>query len=325
MAKQAQHGIKTKSQPKHEVLFIIISCILALSILLCSLFSAYTYFENKFSASDSSLSTKASIFNTPSPYSDLKKDFSAVDFPSGITTDFKELYAANSDTVGWLKISGTEIDYPIVQCSDNDYYLENNFYKKYTKYGTPFLDFQCGTKTLSKNTLIYGHNMSNETAFGQLKNYTDISYFKKHPLIKYNTLYKSYTFKIYAAFYSTTEKSADNGYIFYYISTDMSNSSFNGYIEQVNERKMYSTGVDINSSDKIITLSTCTHLYDYVLNGSKVDTRFVVVGRLLRSSESEQIDTSEATNNPNYRRPQIWYNKHGKTNPYSSRNWYPSK
>ena len=104
----------------------------------------------------------------------------------------------------------------------------------------------------------------------------------------------------------------------------MSDSNFAGFIEQVNQRALYTTGVDLKTTDRIINLSTCNYNYTNAI-GRKVDTRLVVIGRLLRSGESAEVNTSKAKENPNYRRPQVWYDYKGKTNPYaSSRSWKPS-
>ena len=93
-----------------------------------------------------------------------------------------------------------------------------------------------------------------------------------------------------------------------------------GYIEQVKQRMLYDTGVSLEPTDQVITLSTC--IYDY---GKSVDTRLVVVGRLLHEGESESIDASLVKDNPDYRRPQVWYNRNGKKNPYkNAEKWQPS-
>ena len=100
----------------------------------------------------------------------------------------------------------------------------------------------------------------------------------------------------------------------------MSDNNMVGYIEQVKQRALYETGVSLEPTDKIITLSTC--IYDY---GKSIDTRFVVVARLLHEGESEEIDASLVKDNPDYRRPQVWYNSKGKTNPYkNTAKWQPS-
>ena len=147
-----------------------------------------------------------------------------------------------------------------------------------------------------------------------------MKHFIKNPIIKYSSLYKEYTFKICAVFLSSTQTKDDNGYFFNYIYPDMSEGNMVGYIEQVKQRMLYDTGVSLEPTDKVITLSTC--IYDY---GKNVDTRLVVVGRLLHEGESESIDASLVKDNPDYRRPQVWYNRYGKTNHYkNAEKWQPS-
>lgn len=253
-------------------------------------------------------------------------------FPSGILDSLKAAYAVNDNLAGWLTIPGTEVDTAILQASDNKRYLTYDFYENYTSetssrnYGNLFLDYRCYTDgELSKNMIIHGHTTGRsdgipKQAFRSLYDYRDKEHFIDCPLIKYSTLYGEHTYKICAVFYSTTQKSADNGYFFNYIYPDMSDSNMVGYIEQVKQRALYETGVTLESTDKIITLSTC--IYDY---GKSVDTRLVVVGRLLHDGESTDIDSSLVKDNSDYRRPQIWYNSHGQTNPYkNSTTWVPS-
>ena len=176
-----------------------------------------------------------------------------------------------------------------------------------------------------KNTVIYGHYMNNDAHFGSLESYTDKEYYKQHPVIRYDTLTGSYTFKVYAVFYATTQSEADGGYVFDYYNPTMSDESFSGYIELLNQYALYTTDAGLEETDKIITLSTCTHVYDSLKNGG-VDARLVVVGRLLRDGEANEFDADTVTVNEDYRRPQLWYDKNGKTNPYSShRSWKPSK
>ncbi len=253
-------------------------------------------------------------------------------YPADILESMKPLYSANKNTAARLTIPGTEIDTPVVQGSDNDRYLTYDFYERRTtetssqNYGNIYLDYRCSkSKTLSKNMIIHGHTTGKsdgipKQSFRSLYDYQKKENFIKNPLIKLTTLYGEYTYKICAVFYSTTLPSYDNGYFFNYIYPDMSDSNMAGYIEQVNQRKLYDTGVSLESTDKIITLSTCIYVY-----GKSVDTRLVVVGRLLHEGEDESIDPSLVKDNPDYRRPQVWYNSQGKTNPYKdSPRWEPS-
>lgn len=255
----------------------------------------------------------------------------AASYPDGILEKMKALYAINKDTVGFLSIPGTEISTVVVQGDDNSYYLTKDFYKRTTyetsstNYGNIYLDYRCVSDGISKNMVIHGHTTGKASgvpkqSFRELYDYRDKNYFIENPIIKYTTLYGEYTYKICAVFLSTTQRKDDNGYMFNYIYPDMSDNNMVGYIEQVKQRMLYETGVSLEPADKIITLSTC--IYDY---GKSVDTRLVVVGRLLHEGESEAIDASLVKDNPDFRRPQVWYNSQGKTNPYKdAARWEPS-
>lgn len=253
------------------------------------------------------------------------------EYPEGILEELKQAYSINNNLVGWLSLPGTELDTAVLQSDDNSYYLVKDFYERTTyetssdNYGNIYLDYRCLSNGLSKNMVIHGHTTGRSSgvpkqAFRSLYDYRDKEHFIENPIIKYSTLTEEYTYKICAVFLSTTQKKDDNGYMFNYIYPDMSDNNMVGYIEQVNQRKLYETGVSLEPTDKIITLSTC--IYDY---GKSVDTRLVVVGRLLHEGESESIDASLVKDNPDYRRPQVWYNSKGKTNPYKdSAKWAPS-
>lgn len=269
-------------------------------------------------------STSISDATADNVYTKMIAKYNEAVYPANISQKLTRLYAQNDETVGWLYIPGTNINTPVVQHENNDFYLTNNYYGSYTKYGCVYADYRCQRKTLSKNTVIYGHDMSCGMAFYDLNRYEDIEWYKKNPKIIYHTLNGTYTFLIYTAFLTSTQTKDDGGYMFNFIEPNMTDSSFAGFIEQVNQRALYTTAVDLNSSDKIINLSTCNYTYTNTV-GKKVDSRLVVIGRLLRQGESEEVDTSKAKENPNYRRPQVWYDYKGKTNPYaSSRSWKPS-
>ena len=310
-----------------NIILSIVCAVLCVAFIACSAAAVYNIFiKDDGSTTQKNETAKNTASVSYEPFKDLKTSFKNADYPDSISGEMKAMYSQNSDLVGWLTIEGTAIDYPIVQCKDNSYYLNNhNSFDKSSRYGNPFLDFRCNKFDLSKNTVIYGHYMLNDAHFGSLDLFSDADYYKAHPIIKYQTLNKSYTFKIYAVFYATTEPSSDGGYVFYYYNPNIKASNFNGYIQMLNQYALYTTDAGLQENDKIITLSTCAHVYDSLKSGG-VDTRFVVVGRLLRSGESESVNTNNVAVNSNYRRPQIWYDKKGIANPYASyRSWSPSK
>lgn len=251
---------------------------------------------------------------TPSADSDVWAEFISkypnIRLPEGMMAKYAYLYAINQDLVGWIKIPNSMIDVQVVQAEDNATYLKQDFYGNYSRYGCPCMDYRNDSKYLNKNTILYGHHMSDGLVFADLKKYKEIEGYQASPVIEFDTLYRSYKFKVYAAFITNSKESDDNGYIFNYTVTDFgSNDKFMEYIAAVDERKLYSTGVDIQPNDKIITLQTCTYEFS--------DARLVVVGRMLRENESTTIDTSLAVANENPRYPQAWYDKNGKTNPFA--------
>lgn len=237
--------------------------------------------------------------------------------PDGMMAKYAYLYALNQELVGWISVPNSGIDVQVVQSPNNTDYLKKDFYGNYSRYGCPFMDYRNDPKYLNQNTIIYGHHMSDGLVFAELSKYKTLDGFLESPIINYDTLYKSYKFKVYAAFITNSREQDDNGYIFNYTVTSFgSTENFDSYIKALDERKLYTTGVDINSSDKLITLSTCTYEF--------TDARLVVVGRLLRTGETADVDTTYSVTNGNPRYPQIWYDQKGQSNPYSgATNWYP--
>ncbi len=326
--------VNTPAEPKKEKkspAFAIICTVMAILIIACSTLSVFSIseFKNSIGSESSAANVTEQTLQAAdggyNAYSQMVAKYKTTSYPAGITPSLIKAYAANNDVVGWLYIPGTNINTPIVQYKDNNYYLRNNFFGSNTRYGTAYTDYRCKTTTLSTNTVIYGHNMPSGTHFYDVHRYEDIEWYKQHPIINYTTLNGSYTFLVYTAFYSTGQVKYNGGYFFNYIYPNMGTASMKGYIEQVNQRAIYTTGIGLTVSDRIITLSTCTHSLDSVC-GTDIDGRLVVVGRLIRNGESTDIDTSKAKENPNYRRPQIWYDKKGINNPYkNSVTWQPSQ
>lgn len=245
-----------------------------------------------------------------SDLSDIAAQNPAVKYPDGLLPKYKKLYAANQDLAGWITIPAFEMNFPLAQGSDNSYYLKRDIYAKRTKYGVPFFDYRNHLSTLDKNTVIYGHNMEyDDLIFGMLESYRKIEGFRSAPVIECNTIFADYKWKVYAVFITNGVAAGDNGYVFNYNFTQLDEYTFSEYIAQVDQRKLYTTGVDILSTDKILTLSTCC--YDFK------EARLVVIARLVRPGESPDVQTSNAVANPNPRYPQAWYDAQGKSNPYA--------
>lgn len=241
----------------------------------------------------------------------------------GILEKYREAYNTNNDLVGWIKVPNTAIDHPVVIGSDNNEYLRKSFYGVYDRRGTIFMDSSDHVDTLCKNTILYGHNYLDSTMFSDLEKYKDIEFYRQNPIIQFDTIYKTYQWKVFCVFLTNASDSDDNGYIFNYIYPFMTDDNFEDYIGELAVRSLYFTAVDVKKTDKILTLSTCTRDMDIKGNG-ETNARCVVVARLVRDGESTDVDTASAIQNDNPRYPQIWYKAHGTTNPYAGANrWYP--
>lgn len=243
----------------------------------------------------------------------IKKKYPNIDFPEGMQLEYAKLYAENQDFVGFLKADGIDLSLPVVQTSNDEYYLKKDFYKRNTKYGTPFVTHLNTISTekygLDTNTIIFGHHMNDGSVFGILDEYKTIEGFKKAPVITFDTMYHDYQWKVIAAFVTNAEPSDDNGYVFKYYFTGLSSEErFNAYKNALDQRSLYYTGVDWLPTDKILTLSTCSHEFE--------NARFVVVARMVRNGEVPEVDVSRATVNSNPRYPQAYYDKKKKDNPY---------
>lgn len=241
---------------------------------------------------------------------------------TSVPAEYQEYYNRNNDFVGWIKIDGTEIDYPVVQADDNDYYLNHNFDKEKESRGTIFMDYTSDPNLRYMNTVIHGHNWLDDTVFSELPQYSDIDYYREHPIIEYNTRTEMHKWKIFAVFITTASADEDNGYVFNYVYPDMGGINFDGYMAEINKRTLYYTGVDVNENDKILTLSTCTREVD--TRSYRADCRIVILARMVRDGESGQVNTSAAYENENPKYPQIWYDLKNIENPYKNDEfWYP--
>lgn len=241
----------------------------------------------------------------------IKTDNPDTEFPEGMLAKYAQLYAQNNDFSGWITIEGFGINLPIAQGDDNSYYLKRDIYKKYTSYGVPFFDYRISDlKNLHRNTMVYGHNMRHDDyIFGMLENYRTIDGFAQAPVIECNTIYGDHTWFVYGVFITNSDEDDDNGYFFPYNFVDVSTEKFVEYIKEVDKRKLYTTGVDINETDKILTLQACVYDFDGAM--------IVVVARERRPGESISVDTSKAYKNPNPKYPQKWYDVNKKENPYA--------
>jgi len=234
-------------------------------------------------------------------YNDLEKlktekPDATISYPEGYLEQFGLLYQENEDIAGWVEIEGTQLNYPVVQGDDNSYYLTHNFYKKKERHGVPFMDYRNGIDELDFNTVLHGHNMkSDNQMFSELANYYKggqaLTYYRKHPLISFDTVYQQSEWKVFAVFSCSVNTSSDKFFGYYDMLNMASNEEFEAFIEEVRSRSIFNIPVDVQPTDNILTLSTCYYEYD--------DQRLVVMARKVRSGESSVVDVNSATHNRN--------------------------
>ncbi|MBC2313813.1 class B sortase [Listeria welshimeri] len=185
-----------------------------------------------------------------------------------VRDELKSLQKLNKDMAGWLTIADTEIDYPILQSTDNDYYLHHNYKNEKARAGSIFKDYRNTNEFLDKNTIIYGHNMKDGSMFADLRKYLDKDFFKAHPTFSYESGLTNYKVEIFSVYETTTD--------FYYIETDFpGKQDFDDYLEKVQQQSIYKSNVKVSSKDRIITLSTCDTEKDYEKG------RMVIQGKLV--------------------------------------------
>lgn len=226
---------------------------------------------------------------------------------TGMTDKAKMLLRENKDIVGWLKIEGTNVDYPFMKdpgeipagipyyggeaCDANDYYLHRDLDGSYKFAGSLFMDYRDTFGGIedeqSENIIIYGHNMANNTMFGSIRRYRqDYSYFEKYPFIELSSNYKDYDYVICACIITGGNWYSDFNY---WNKEELdTEDDFNYYMDCVKEKQLFETGVDVKYGDKLLTLSTCYADED--------NSRFCIIARRLRDEESaEDLSTVERT------------------------------
>ena len=169
-----------------------------------------------------------------------------------IDVEFDDLKNENPDTVGWIQVNGTRINYPFVQAADNKYYLTHSFYKRNNSAGWVFLDYRNNIKELDKNTLLYAHGRKNNTMFGSLNGILDSKWIKNtdNYVIKLSTETENTLWQVFSVYHIPTTSD------YLQIKFD-SNEEFLEFANKLKDRSMHNFNTNINAEDKILTLSTC--------------------------------------------------------------------
>lgn len=184
----------------------------------------------------------------------------------------KELQKENQEIMGWLEIEDTNINYPICQTNNNDFYLTHNYKKEKASTGSLFLDKDFDMVNGSSNYLIYGHRNKQGLMFEDLMKYAKEDFYKKHTKIKFTTLKEDVDYEIMSVFYSRVYyQDEKNVFRYYYFVNAENENEYNNYVEQCKKVSIYDTGITAEYGEQLLTLSTCEY--------SQEDGRFVVVAK----------------------------------------------
>ena len=180
-----------------------------------------------------------------------------------IDVDINKLKTFNPDTIGFIKVMGTNINYPFVQTLDNDYYLNRSYDKTYNNAGWIFLDYR-NNEFNDKNTIIYGHGRINGTMFGSLKDTLKSSWQsnKDNYIIKISTEKENSIWQIFSVYKIATTSD--------YLKTSFSYNEFESFINLIKGRSSYNFETNVTNEDKVLTLSTCYNDNDKMVVHAKL-------------------------------------------------------
>lgn len=236
-------------------------------------FSVYTYMNRK-TQSESANWAKLKEESGKKPKTDEEKFVvhrtEEAETPD-ILPEYEVLYNRNKRLIGWVKIADTNIDYPVMQTVDNEYYLTHDFDQNTDKNGCIFMDKDCDVINRSTNLIIYGHHMKSGAMFGHLDKYTDESFFKEHQTFQFDTIYEKGTYQVIYVFKAQVLAEDEIAFKYYQFIDANSEEEFNSNMAAMAEMSMYDTGVTPPYGSELVTLSTCDRTQG-------AEGRLVVVG-----------------------------------------------
>ena len=178
-----------------------------------------------------------------------------------VLPEYQELHNMNSDMVGWIKIEGTKVDYPIMHTPDRpNYYLKRDFKGNYSEWGCIYMREECDIKKPTDNITIYGHNMKDGSMFGDLRRYNNEEFYKSHKNIFMDTLTEYHVYEIFSVF--KTSANVGEGFAYHQMEDAANEKEFNDFVAECKKLSFYDTGITPKYGDKLICLSTCEYTLD---------------------------------------------------------------
>lgn len=250
MKKQAKHEINKRHNKSKKIILVLI-------FIIAFVIAIYTYNKNN---NDNALNEI--VIDKTKITSEKTERMLQVE----------ELKKENEDIIGWLEIPNTNINFPVVQGTDNQYYMTHTYKKENSKDGSIFLDKDYNWDLPSSNLLLYGHNNKNGNMFQGLLDYKEESYYKEHPTIKFTTVSEDSEYEILSVFLSRVYyKNENDVFRYYYFINAENEEQYNYYIEESKKVSLYDTGKTAKYGEQLLTLSTCEY--------SQEDGRFVIVAK----------------------------------------------
>lgn len=258
-----------KAEIKRRIFIVVMALIAAASL------GYLVFYGSQYAKNDKKINELADLVDdtaTAEEYS-ITLNEEAKDKPK-VLKKYEAVYQKNKKVVGWIKIDGTKIDYPVMQTVNNEYYLDHNFDQEYDKNGSIFLDKDCDAAFPNDNMIIYGHHMKSGKMFGNLNYYSKESFYKEHPYIQFDTIYEEGLYQVMYVFRSRIYNEDEIVFKYYKFIDATSEDEFYSNMEEMNAISLYDTDVRAQYGDKLITLSTC--------DSSENNGRFVVVAKKIR-------------------------------------------
>lgn len=195
------------------------------------------------------------------------KENKSLENPKDLKINFEKLKEKNPDTVAWLEVPNTEVEFPVVKTTNNDFYMNHNFYKTYNAAGWIFMDYTNKLDGSDKNIVVYGHNRRDGTMFGPLTNILNEAWYndEKNSEIVFITENDSSKYKVFSVYQIEEED--------YYIRTNIPDNEYETFLNTLKSRSIKDFGVELAPTDKILTLSTCANSNQFriVLHAKKME------------------------------------------------------
>lgn len=247
---------KKQKSKKNTMLFWIV-CLILVGILIFSGIKIYKWYkENNNNNKIIEKVNEAVIIKDDEPEENNK-----------YVIDFEALKKQNSETVAWLKVNNTKIEYPVVKNKNNDYYLTHSFDKSENSAGWIFADYKNKFDGKDKNIVVYGHNRRDGSMFGSLKNILSSKWYnnEENQNVIFNINGQNYTYRVFSVYQIEKED--------YYIKTNFSsNNEYEKFLNTIKKRSVNDFKEDVSKDDTILTLSTCANnnMYRVVLHAKRI-------------------------------------------------------